>query len=201
MPKCRRAGTLDVLQDLLALPHGRIVHRHPGVVDRRVNDAVGVRLGGPDVIVDRASEGFARRVEFEDRDDLAGLRLLDEVVVVEPPGRRDIGAEAAASMAGMAARTRPHVEDAHFQDIAGLGILDRHRAGQQVDPDPFARAFKERSLGRPGASALDGLMLPRPGKDAFGPGIARDHAVPIVAGVMRQRLDRGAVAGLHGQGR
>ena len=178
-----------------------MVDRHPGIVDRRMHDAVGVGLWGPDVVVDRAREGFARRIEFEDRDDLARFRLLDQIVIVEAPGRRDIGPEAAARVAGVAARTRSHVEDAHFQDIAGLGILDRHRAGQEVDPDPFARAFEKRSLGRPGTSALHGLVLSRPGKDAFGPGVSRDHAVPIVAGVMGQRLDRGAVAGPHGQGR
>ena len=128
------------LQDVLALADRGVIDAHAGIIDRRMDDAVGIGLRRPDVIVDGLCERLARRVEFEDRDDLARLRLLDQVVIVEAPARRDVGAEAAAGVAGVAARPRPHVEDAHLQDVAGLGALDRHRAGEQMHADAFAGA-------------------------------------------------------------
>ncbi len=104
-------------------------------------------------------------------------------------------------MAGIAARTRPDVEDANFQDIAGLGVLDCNRTGQQMDANAFAGAAYKRTFGRPRAAADDSLMFPGPMKHAFGAGIARDHPLVVVVGVMGQRFDGGAVAGLQGQGR
>ncbi len=153
------------------------------------------------IIVDRLGEGLARGVELEDGDDFARLRLLDQVVIVKAPGRRGVGAEAAPGMAGVAARARPHVEDAHFQDIAGLGVLDRNRAGQQMHADAFAGAAHERTFGRPRAAARHGFVFLGPVEHAFGAGIVRDHALVIVIGVMGQRFDGGAVAGLQRQRR
>ena len=104
-------------------------------------------------------------------------------------------------MAGVAARPRPDIENANFQDIAGLGVLDRHRAGQQMHADAFAGAALERAFGRPRAAARHGFMFPGPVKHAFGAGIVGDHALVIVIGVMRQRFDGGAVAGFQRQRR
>ena len=166
-----------------------------------MNDAVGIGLRRPDVIVDRPGERLADGVELENGDDLARLRLLDQVVVVKAPVRRGIGAEAFAGMAGLAGRPRPDVENAHFQHVAGLGALDRHRAGQEMHADAFAGAADERALRRARAAAHHGLVLARPLEHALGAGIAFDHAFVIVVGMMRQRFDGGAVAGLQRQRR
>ena len=195
VPKCSRAGTLTLGQNVLALADGGVIDAHAGIIDGRMDDAVGIGLRRPDVIVDRLGERLARGVEFEDGDDLARLRLLDQVVIVKAPIRRDVGAEAAAGMAGAAARPRPDVEDAHFQDVAGLGVFDRDRAGEEMHADAFAGAADERAFGRARAAARHRLVLPRPVKHALGAGIIGDHPLVIVIGVMGQRLDGGAVAG------
>ena len=171
-----------------------MIDPHAGIIDRRVYDAIRIGLRGPDVVVDRLGKRLAGGVELEDRDDLARLRLLDQIVVVKAPIRRGIGAETAAGMTGVAARPRPHVENAHLQHVARLRILDRDRAGQQMDADAFAGAADERPLGRAGAAARDRLVLARPVEHALRAGIACDHSLIIVVGVVRQRLDGGAVA-------
>ena len=104
-------------------------------------------------------------------------------------------------MAGVAARPRPNIQDPHFQDIAGLGVLDRHGPGQEMHADAFAGAADERTFGRPGATARDRLMLLGPAEHALGAGIARDHPLMVVIGVVRQGLDGGAIARLQRQGR
>jgi len=43
----------------------------------------------------------------------------------------------------------PDVEDANFQDIAGLGVLDCNGTGQQMDANAFAGAAYKRTFGRP----------------------------------------------------
>ena len=178
-----------------------MVHPHAGIVDRPMHDAVRIGLRRPDIVVDGACDRLAGGVELEDGDDFARLRLLDQIVVVEAPGGRDVGAEAAPGMAGVTARARADVEDADFQHIAGLGILDRDRAGQQMDADPLAGAALERAFDRPGAAPHHRLLLARPVKDALGAGVAGDHALVIVAGMVGQRLDRGAIPGTYRQGR
>jgi hypothetical protein len=165
------------------------------------DDAVRIGLRRPDVVVDRLGERLARGIELEDRDHLARLRLLDQVVIVKAPRGRDVGTEAAAGMAGIAARARPDVEDTDLQDIAGLGVLDRHRTGQKMNADAFAGAALERTFDRPRAAADYRFVLPGPVKDALGAGIVGDHPLIIVIGMMRQRFDGGAVAGLQRQGR
>ncbi len=201
MPKCSRAGTFDAGEDVLALPDGGVIDAHAGIVDGRMHDAVGVGLRRPDVVVDRLRIRLARGVELEDGDDLARLRLLDQIVIVKAPVRGDVGAEAAAGVAGAAARPRPDVEDAHFQDVAGLGAFDRDRTGEEMHADPLACAADERAFDRAGAAARHRLVLARPLEHALGAGIALDHALVIVVGMMGQRLDGGAVAGAQRQGR
>ena len=104
-------------------------------------------------------------------------------------------------MAGVAARARPHVEDADFENIAGFGVLDRHRAGQEMNAEPFAGPAQERTFGWARAAANDGFVLPGPVKHALGTRIVGDHPLVVVIGVVRQRFDGGAVAGPQRQGR
>ncbi len=150
----------DVGQDVLALADQIVVDPHARIIDVRMHDAVRIGLWRPDIIIDRLGVGLARGIELEDGDDLARLRSFDQVVIVKSPGCRDVGAEAASGMAGVAARARPNVEDANFQDIAGLGVLDRDGPGQKMDADAFAGAALERTLGRTRAAGEPLLYVP-----------------------------------------
>src|SRR5438445_11063329 len=98
-------------EDVLAFFDRGVIDAHAGIVDGRMHDAIGVGLWRPDVIVDGFRIRLARGVELEDGDDLARLRLLNQILIVKAPARRDVGAEAAAGVAGAAARPRPDVED------------------------------------------------------------------------------------------
>ena len=116
---------------------------------------------------------------------------------MEAPGRGGVRPKTASGMAGVAARARPDVENAHFEDVAGLGVLDRDRAGQQMHADAFAGAALKRAFGRSRAAAGDRFMFFGPFEHAFGAGIARDHAFVIVIGVgggvpLLSALDSGA---------
>jgi len=104
-------------------------------------------------------------------------------------------------MTGVTARPRTNIQNANLQHVAGLGAFDRDGAGQQMHTDAFARAELERTFGRAGAAARDSLVFARPVKDAFGAGVAGDHAFVVVVCVMGERFDRRAVAGLQRQGR
>ncbi len=183
----------DAGQDVFPLADGGVVDPHAGIVDGGMNDAVRIGLRRPDVVVDGFRIRLARSVEFENGDDLARLRLLDQVVIVKTPIRRGVGTETAAGVAGVAARPRPHVEDAHFQDIAGLGVFDCDRSGQQMNADPLTRSANERAFGRAGATAGHRLVFAGPVKHAFRAGIISDHALVIIIGVVGQRFDRRAV--------
>jgi len=104
-------------------------------------------------------------------------------------------------MTGVTARPRPDVEDAHFQDIAWLRILDRDRPGQKMNAEALARSPDERALGRTGAAARHRLVLARPLEHALRAGIALDHALVIVIGVMGERFDGSAISRTQRQGR
>ncbi len=179
----------------------RVVHAHARIVDHRMHDAVRIGLRRPDIVVDGLGEGLAGCVQFEDRHHFARLRLLDQVVILKSPGRGDVRAEAAPGVAGVASRAGAHIQDSHFQHVAGFGTLDGDGAGQQMDAQPFTGAAHEGSLRRTRAAAGDRFVLARPVVDAFGPRVVRDHAVVVVGRVVSQGFDRGAVAGAQGQRR
>ena len=187
-------------QDVLASGDELRVDPDARVVDRRVNDSIRICLRRPDIVVDSLGERLARRIELVDRDDLARLRLLNQVLVVEPPVCRRVRAEAAARVARAAAWARADVEDAHFEDVAGLCVFDRDRAGEQVHADSLAGAPLE-SDDWAGAAPVHGFFLARPVEDRLGAGIVLDHPLVIVVGVMGQRFDGGAVARFEGRRR
>ena len=66
---------------------------------------------------------------------------------MKTPIGRGIGPKTAAGMTGMAARPRPDVKDAHFQDIASFRIFDRDRPGQEMNAETLARALDEWTFG------------------------------------------------------
>src|SRR5882724_11444972 len=124
-----------------------------------MHDAVRISLRRPDVVVDRLRKRLARGVEFEDGDDLARLRLLDQVVIVEAPVGGGIGAKAFSGMAGVTGWPWPHVENAHFEYVTRLGVFDRDRPSQQMHADAFAGAADERTFGRPRTATRHRLVL------------------------------------------
>src|ERR1700691_4673905 len=102
-----------------------MVDWHAGIVDRRMHHAVRIGLRRPYIIIDSLGEGFVRNVELEDGDDFPRACLFDEIAVVKSPVRRDIGAEAAAGMAMVAAWPRADIEHPDFENVAPLGALHR----------------------------------------------------------------------------
>ena len=182
----------------MVLLHRLVVDRHAGIVDRLVDHAERVGLRRPAEIVDRLGPvALPGSVDLVDRADLARLWLGDELLVVEPPPGRRIAAERLAGIGRVGAWPRLHVDDAHFEDIAGLGAADIDRAGADVHAETLAGAAAEQlAVDRAGAAAVDALLLLGPEKHAFGAGIALDHALGVVIGVMGERLDGDVVAGI-----
>ena len=116
--------------------------------------------------------------------------------MVAPPGG-GVAAEGAAGELRQGGRSWLDVENADLEDVARLGAADEDRAGADMDAEPLAgAASEERSVHRPGAAAVDILALPRPQEDVLGAGIARDHALVVVIGVMGEHLDGDQVAGV-----
>ena len=182
----------------MVLLDGLVVDRHAGIVDRLVHDAERIGLRRPAEIVDRLGPvALPGGVDLVDGADLARLRLGDQLLVVEaPPGRR-VAAERLAGIGRVGARPRLHVDDAHFEDVAGLGAADVDRAGADVHAEALAGAAAEQlAVDRAGAAAVDALLVLGPQEHAFGAGIALDHALGIVIGMMGQRLDGDVVAGI-----
>ncbi|MET4831468.1 hypothetical protein ABIF44_000875 [Bradyrhizobium japonicum] len=167
-----------------------------GIVVGRVHDAEGVGLRLPAIGIERAGVRLLGIVEdLVDGDDFARLGTAEKLVVVIAPPRRDRGAEYAPCMVRIAARARHDVEDAHLQHIAGLGILHRDRTGADVHAESFPGAATEHArVHRTSAATIDVLPVPRPAEHAFSTGIARDHHLGRVGGVLRQRLDGDGVA-------
>ena len=66
-----------------------------------------------------------------------------------------------------------------------------------MDAEAFAGAApKKLAVDRAGAAAIDAFFVLGPQEDALGAGIAFDHALGVVVGVMRQRFDGDVVAGI-----
>src|SRR6266702_8657933 len=114
--------------------------------------------------------------------------------MIAPPGC-DRGAEHAASMFRMSARPRHDVKNPHLQHVARLGVFHRHGPRADVHAKPLAGTATEYAgVHRARAAAVDVLLVPCPAKDAFGGGIARDHQLGVVGGMLRQRLDGDGIA-------
>ena len=185
-----------VLQDAVVLLDHAVVDRHARVVDDLVHDAERVLLRHPAEVVDGARPaGRAGRVDLVDGDDLARLRLLEQVLVVEAPPGGGVAAEALAGVLRIGAGPRRDVQDAHLEHVAGLGAAHGDRAGQDVHAQALAGAAAEQGrVHRAGAAPVDALPAAVPEIDALGAGIALDHARGIVVGVMGERLDGDEVA-------
>ncbi len=178
-----------------------MVDRYARVVDSRVNHPERVGLRSPAEAVNRLGVWRLRvLVHLVHRDHLAFARLGQQVVVLKAPPGGGVAAEVAAFVFGVAAGARQNIQNAHFQHIAGLGIAHVYRAGADMHAKPFATAAaKDAGICRAGATAVDVLLLAGPVKDAFGAGVAADHAFAVVGGVLGERLDGDDVARAHAQ--
>ena len=177
----------------------QMVDRHSGVVDRAVNDSERVGLRHPAVVIYGARPvAAAGSIDLVDRDDLARLRLGQQIVVLEAPPSRRIAAEGASGEGGIPGAARTHIDDSDFEDVARLGTADMNGAGAEMDAKSLACAPPvEGSVERPSAAPVDVLRLLRPMEDALGSRIARNHALMIVIGMVGQRLDRDEIAGIE----
>ena len=188
-PKCGRIGIRTPFQHVPVAHRLAVVDGQPGIVDRRMLDAERIDDRRPAEIVDRTGPvAFARRVELVDRHHLA-LLAGQEIVVVEAPVRGGVAAEGEAREFRIETGPRRHVDDAHLEDVARLGAAHQDGAGADVDAQPLAVALA-------GATARHALPVPGPEIDALRAGIALDHALVIVARLMRERLDGDEVPGL-----
>src|SRR6185369_2171844 len=141
---------------------------------------------------------LARGVQLVDRDDLARARLGQEILVLKTPPRGSVAAEALPRVPRVRARPRAHVQDAHLEHVAGLGPAHGDRPRADVHALPLTRATAEPArVHRSGTAAVHTLALPVPAKDALRAGIAPDHALGVVIGVVGQDLDRHGVARAH----
>jgi hypothetical protein len=186
------------LRMAVVLLHRRVVDRHAGIIDGLVHDPERVRLRRPLKVVDGGRPiALTGGIDLVDRDDLALFWLGDHFLVVKaPPGGR-VAAEGLAGKLRVGAGPRLHVHDAHFKDVAGLRPAHVDRAGANVHAETFARATaQELAVDRASAAAVHTLLVLDPQEDAFGARIALDHAVGIVVGVVRERLDGDVVAGV-----
>ena len=184
------------LQHRHVLGDRAVVDRHARIVDDVVHHAERIGLRHPAVVVDRARPvPLPGRIDLVDGDDLARLRLLDQVVVVKAPPCRGIAAKSLAGIGGIAARPRRHVEDLHLQHVARLGAADVDRPGQDVDAKTLAGAAAiHRGVHRPGAAPVDALATLIPAEHALRTRIAHDHALGIVVGVVGQGLQGHQIA-------
>ena len=187
-----------VLEHAVPLLHGAVIDGHARIVDDLVHDAGRIGLRRPAVVVHGSRPVLlAGRVDLVDRDDLARLRLGEQLLVVEAPPGGGVAPEALALVRGIGAGPRAHVDDAHLEDVARLGAAHGHRPRAHVDAEAFAGAAAEqRRLHRTGAATIDTLALAVPVKDALGAGITLHHALGVVVGVMRERLDGDEVSAI-----
>ena len=192
----RPQGNADAVEHGMPALHRGRRDGNAGIVVGGVHDAERVGLRLPAIGIKRAGVRLVGIVEdLVDRHDLARLRTAEKLVVVIAPPGRDRGAEHAAGMVRIAARARHDVEDAHLQHVAGLGVLHRDRPRADVHAKSFAGAAAEHAgIHRTRAATIDVLPVPCPAEHAFSAGIARDHQLGLVGGVLRQRLDGDGVA-------
>ncbi len=183
----------DALEDLEGLLRLGMIDRQAGIVDGRVRDAERVGDARPAETVDRPGPvALAGGVDLVDGHDLPGLIAGDQVVVVVAPPRRRVAAEGQSLVLGIGAGAGSDVEDAHLQDIAGLGAADRHRAGADMHAEAAAGA--DLGVHGAGTAGRDAHLVLRPEIDTLGARIALDHPLGVVARLMRERLDRDEIA-------
>src|SRR4051812_14380017 len=196
--KMRSNRYADVLQDPVVLFNGAMVNRDTRVVDGVVDHSEGIGLRGPAEIVDRLCPvPLSGGIDLEDGDDLARLGLGDQLFVMEAPPRRSVTPEGFARVGRVCRWARLHVHDPDFKDVARLRISDVDGTGADVHAEALARTTLQLiSFDRAGTATVHTLLILGPEIDALRPGIALDHPLRVVIGVVGQSLDGHVVSGL-----
>ena len=156
----------------------------------------GVFLRRPAKVVNRFRPvALACRINLKNGDDLTLLRLGQHVAIVEAPPGSGVTSEGFAFEVWIATWSREHIRDAYLQHIAGLGSLDADRAGADVHAG--AGAGSDFGVHGTGTAPVNTFAIVVPEEDAFGAGIALDHSIGIVVGVVCQGFDGHEIARFH----
>src|SRR5262245_26024677 len=93
-------------------------------------------------------------------------------------------------MGRIRAWTRLYVHDSQLDDIARFGITHIDRTCADVHAESFAGAAPQQlAVDRAGTAPVHALLILGPQIHALGAGIALDHALGVVVGVVGQGLD------------
>src|SRR5664280_340813 len=138
--------------------------------------------------------GAAISLKFIDCDDLARLRVFDQVVVLKAPVRRDVRTECLALVLGISARAGVHVQNPNFKDVTFLGAANNDRAGHDVHA--FAAACAIGGIHRASTAAVDVFLILGPVKNALGAWVSVDHSFWVVASLVGQTFYRGVIPGV-----
>src|SRR5260370_35052857 len=118
-----------------------MIDRNPGIIHNRMRHAERVCLRRPaEVIESPRPIALAGCIQLEDGDHLPLFRLFQRVAIMEPPPPRGIAAKGFPLILRGAARARHDVQNTHFEYIARLGALDRHRPGADISAEHAAGA-------------------------------------------------------------
>ena len=121
-----------------------VIDRHAGIIDGFVDHSERISLRRPSEIVDRGGRvSLSGRVDLVNRDDFAGFRFGEEVLVMVTPPRSGVAAERFAGIGGIGAWPRLPVHDPYFEDVSQLGAANENRTGADVHAKALARAAPE----------------------------------------------------------
>ena len=182
----------------MVLLDGAVVNRDPRIVDGFVYHAKRIGLRRPLEVIDRLRPvSLPAGVDLIDGDHFARLRLGDQFLVVEPPPGGRIAAERLARMGRVGAGPRLDVHDSHFEYVAQLGAAHIDWTGADMHAEALAGATAQQlTVHRTCAASIHAFLVLRPQVHAFGAGIAFDHPLGIVVGVVCQCLDGHVVTGI-----
>src|SRR6516165_2119018 len=143
----------------------------------------------------------ACRIEIEDGDDLSRSRVVDQISVMEAPGRGGINAKSPSSVLRISARSRTHIEDAHFKNIAWFRVLDIYWTSKKMYPQSLPGASLQNTRRGAGSSPSNILLCCRPKVDTLRPRIAFDQKIIIVTAMVCQSFNRDKIARLDDEQR
>src|ERR1700694_3993329 len=147
-----------------------MIDRNPGIIHNRMRHAERVCLRRPaEVIESPRPVALAGCIQLEDGDHLPLFRLFQRVAIMEPPPPRGIAAKGFPLILRVAARARHDVQNTHFEYIARLGALDRHRPGADMSAETAAGAYL--TVHRTDTATIHVLLLGIPVKYTFGSGV------------------------------
>src|SRR5690242_7004417 len=135
-----------------------MVDRHPRIINDRMNNAEGIRLRHPAVVVHRPRAiALSRSVDVIDRHDLPLFRFFADVVVLEAPPCGSVAAKGFPPMGRICTWARTHVDEANLQYVARLCASHRYGSRANVYAETASRA--DLVIHRTRATAVNILLL------------------------------------------